>query len=215
MEGNCFYKFKHKIKHIKQVLSKWSRENFRDIFQQIIFREEVLKLKEHLFLEDPSPENRSIIQKAQAELKQYLHYEEEFQRQKTGLTWFSEGDRITKFFHNLVKARRNRLKIKRIQGSDGNWLEEDLMGSEAVDFYQKRFHQEEENLDFSILEHIPNLITKEENEVLTNLPDEEEASYFQSLGKKCYWARWFIRNILSSLLGNSWTRCCGIGKSFL
>ena len=87
---------------------------FGDIFKQLIIREEIVRLKEELFEENPSQVNRMVLQKAQAETKRYLHYEEECWRQKSGLDWFVDGDKNTRFFHNLVKGRRKKLQIKRI-----------------------------------------------------------------------------------------------------
>lgn len=60
------------------AISKWSKDKFGDIFKQLVIREEIVKIKEELFQGDPSPLNRSILQKTQAELKLYFHYEEEF-----------------------------------------------------------------------------------------------------------------------------------------
>ncbi|XP_060200406.1 uncharacterized protein LOC132628659 [Lycium barbarum] len=77
-------------------------------------------------------------QKAQAETKRYLHYEEEYWRNKSGLDWFVDGDKNTRFFHNLVKGRRKKLQIKRIQNSDGSWIEDDdQMADETVHFYSQ------------------------------------------------------------------------------
>ncbi|XP_059292522.1 uncharacterized protein LOC132045978, partial [Lycium ferocissimum] len=113
-----------KLKHIKKILSAWSKEVYGDIFKQLIIREEIVRIKEELFEGDPSPLNRMVLQQAQAELKKYLHFEEEFWRQKANVTWFAEGDRNTRFFHNLVNGRRKRLQIKRIQNSNGEWVED-------------------------------------------------------------------------------------------
>ncbi|XP_059306421.1 uncharacterized protein LOC132057846 [Lycium ferocissimum] len=71
-----------KLKKLKVALSKWSKVTFNDIFKQLVIREDIVKIKEQLFEENPSEENRMVMQKAQAELKLYLHYEEEFWRQK-------------------------------------------------------------------------------------------------------------------------------------
>lgn len=60
---------------------------------------------------------------AQAELKIYLHYEEEFYRQKSSVQWCEEGDRNTKFFHSMVKGRIKKLYLSRIQMKDGSWTE--------------------------------------------------------------------------------------------
>ncbi|XP_060182343.1 uncharacterized protein LOC132612009 [Lycium barbarum] len=119
--------------------------------------------------------NRGILQKAQAEHKKYLDYEEEFWCQKANLDWFSEGNRNTRFFHNLFKGRRKKLQIKRIQNVDEVWLEEELMmANEAVEFYQKQFTQEEVSSSDDMLSFIPQLINQERNSVLCRMPTLEE-----------------------------------------
>ncbi|XP_059295549.1 uncharacterized protein LOC132048883 [Lycium ferocissimum] len=82
--GSPYLKFKLKLKKLKRVLSQWSRDTFGDIFQQLALREQVIKIKEALFEEDPSVVNRIVIQKAQAEVKQYLHIEEQYWKQNAG-----------------------------------------------------------------------------------------------------------------------------------
>ncbi|XP_059306430.1 uncharacterized protein LOC132057860 [Lycium ferocissimum] len=109
--------------NLKGVLSRWSREACGDIFKQLIIREEIVKIKEELFEEIPSTSNRC-----------------EYWRQKASVDWFAEGDRNTRFFHNLVKGRRKKLLINRIQGSDSVWLEDEVqIAAEAVKFYQTQF----------------------------------------------------------------------------
>lgn len=48
------------------------------------------------------------------------------------------------------------------------------MAEEAVQFYQEQFEQGEEALDFSILSHVPNMISEEENEALVVVPEKED-----------------------------------------
>jgi len=71
---------------------------FGDIFKQLVIREDIVRIKEGLFEELPTAENRDILQKAHAELKQYLQYEEEFWRQKSCVKCLTEGDKNTRFF---------------------------------------------------------------------------------------------------------------------
>ncbi|KAH0758309.1 hypothetical protein KY290_021802 [Solanum tuberosum] len=78
--NDVFLQWKLKLKKTKLALSKWSREQFGDIFKQLLIREEIVKLKEELFEQDPSIANRVVLQQAHAEYKFYLHYEEEFWR---------------------------------------------------------------------------------------------------------------------------------------
>ncbi|XP_060211928.1 uncharacterized protein LOC132639499 [Lycium barbarum] len=111
------------MKSLKIALSKWSRDTFGDLFKQSNIRDHIFKIKEQLFEEDSSEINRMVLQRARAEFKKYLHFEEEFWRQKAGIQWYSEGDRNTTYFHSLVKGRRKKFQLNRIQKADGEWLE--------------------------------------------------------------------------------------------
>jgi len=55
------------------------------------------------------------LQKDKAEFKRYLHFEEIYWQQKAGYEWFDNGDRNTRFFYSIVKGRRKRLPLQRIQ----------------------------------------------------------------------------------------------------
>ncbi|XP_060196130.1 uncharacterized protein LOC132625487 [Lycium barbarum] len=170
-----FINFKSKMKKLKGVLSKWSRDMFGDVFKQLIIREETVRLKEQLFEQNPSQINRVVLQKARAETKRYLHYEEEYWRQKAGLDWFVDGDKNTRFFHNLVKGRRKKLQVKRIQNSDGSWIEdEDQMADEAVNFYSQQFSQEDLIGDENLLSFIPVLVDQNRNDLLCQMPSIDE-----------------------------------------
>ncbi|XP_059315814.1 uncharacterized protein LOC132066528 [Lycium ferocissimum] len=172
---DAFINFKCKMKKLKRVLSKWSREVFGDIFKQLIIREEIVRLKQQLFEENPSQLNRLVLQKAQAETKRYLHYEEEYWRQKSGLDWFIDGDKNTRFFHNLVKGRMKKPQIKRIQNSDGSWIEdEDQMAAEVVHFYAQKFSHEDSVGGEIFLSHIPILINQDRNDLLCQMPSVNE-----------------------------------------
>nr|XP_016481277.1 PREDICTED: uncharacterized protein LOC107802319 [Nicotiana tabacum] len=134
--GDPFLMFKQKLKRVKIALSKWSKLTYGDIFKQLAIREDIVRVKEMLFEEDPSSENRVVLQQAQAELKKYLSIEEQYWKQKAGMTWFEEGDRNTRFFHNCVNGKRQKLKLKRIQSSDGTWIEDlEKLSEAAVDFF--------------------------------------------------------------------------------
>lgn len=164
-----------KLKRTKIALTKWSRNSFGDIFKQLIIREEIVRLKEKLFEDCPTAINRAVLQKAQAELKLYLHYDEEYWRQKVGIDWFDEGDRNTRFFHNLVNGRRKRLSINNIQKSNGDWVEgNEQVAQEAIDFFKDQFTGSTDVNDMSLLHHITESVTEEENRIMNKLPTLEE-----------------------------------------
>ncbi|XP_060183051.1 uncharacterized protein LOC132613005 [Lycium barbarum] len=170
-----FLKFWLKMKKLKTALSTWSKTTFGDIFKQLAIREEIVKIKEQLFEENPSEENRMVMQRAQAELKMYLHYEEEFWRQKARMDCFSEGDKNTRYFYSLVKGRTKRIQIRRIKDDAGNWLEDvDSVAAQAVNFFHKQFTHEEVSEDSPIFNHIQELITEEDNTLLAEQPTMEE-----------------------------------------
>ncbi|XP_019241016.1 PREDICTED: uncharacterized protein LOC109221004 [Nicotiana attenuata] len=104
-------------------------------------------------------------------LLQFLALEEEFWKQKSGMAWFKDGDRNTKFFHAQVNGRRRRLQLKRVQNSNGIWLEDSNdMADEAVRFFKAQFHEDQVPTCFEILEHIPTLIDNLQNLELIKQP---------------------------------------------
>lgn len=129
------------MKNLNVALAKWSRETYEDIFKEQAIREEVVKIKETLFEEEPSMHNRIVLHKAQAELKKYLYLEEKYWRQKAGLQWFTEGDDNTAFFHNHVKGKRQKLQLHRIKDRNGGWIETNQqILEEAVHFVSEPVH---------------------------------------------------------------------------
>ncbi|XP_070055567.1 uncharacterized protein [Nicotiana tomentosiformis] len=135
--GDLFLIFKQNIKRVKVALSKWSRETFGDIFKQLAILEDIVRVKEMLFEEEPTIENRIVLQKAQSELKKYLSIEEQYWKKKAGMTWFAKRDRNTSFFHNHVNGKRMKLQLKRIKSGSGVWIEDqEQLATTAVDIYQ-------------------------------------------------------------------------------
>ncbi|XP_060200417.1 uncharacterized protein LOC132628671 [Lycium barbarum] len=161
--ANSFMTFNVKLKNLKKTITTL---------------EEVIKTHEALFEEDPSHANKEKLQKVQAEMTRSLHIEEEYWKKKYGMTWFQERDKNYKFFHAHVKGRRKRLQLKRIQNSQGQWLEtEHEIAEEAVRFYQAQFHETVVPTQFDILKHVPSMVTDEQNEELTADPTMEEVKH--------------------------------------
>ncbi|XP_075101885.1 uncharacterized protein LOC142177309 [Nicotiana tabacum] len=134
------------IKRVKAALSKWNRETFGDIFKQLAILEDIVRLKEMLFEEEPTTENRIVLQKAQSELKKYLNIEEQ-----------------------------KKLQLKRIKSSSGVWIEDqEQLATATVDFYQKQFTNEGDASKFPLLNNVPSMVTMDHNLELSRLPTIEE-----------------------------------------
>ncbi|XP_070014295.1 uncharacterized protein [Nicotiana sylvestris] len=153
--ANPFILFNHKLKKLKKALSLWSKATFGDIFQKIASMEEVVMVHEVEFEANPTGMNRERLHKVQAELIKCLALEEKYWQQKTGMTWFKEGDRNTKFFHAQIE-------------------EEQQIAEEAIKFYEEQFTEEATPSSFDIVEHVPNLINTEQNAELIKQPTKEE-----------------------------------------
>ncbi|XP_060200399.1 uncharacterized protein LOC132628652 [Lycium barbarum] len=108
--ANPFSEFQAKMKKVKLALAKCSKDTYGNIFQQISTIEDIIKVKELQFELNPSMLNRTDLHKAQAELNNYLHLEEEYWKQKSGMRWFKDGDRNTKeeavtFYHDQFREQ--------------------------------------------------------------------------------------------------------------
>lgn len=72
VSSNPFIMFRLKLKLIKSALTLWSRENFRNIFQEILNLEEIIKVSEKKFEKDLSEANIKVLLKSQVELRLQL-----------------------------------------------------------------------------------------------------------------------------------------------
>lgn len=94
------------------------------------------------------------------------------------MEWFKDGERNTKFFHTIVKGRRSRLKINRTQNQKGIWIEDqESIAADAVKFFQQQFAKGQENTNFEILNELPTIISKQQNEKMHKIPDMIEVKH--------------------------------------
>ncbi|XP_019238339.1 PREDICTED: uncharacterized protein LOC109218432 [Nicotiana attenuata] len=174
-QANPFIIFNHKLKRLKKALSTWSRTTFGDIFQKIASLEEVVVVHEAHFELNPTIQNRERLQKVKVELFKYLALEEQFWKQKSGMTWFNYGDRNTKLFHAHVNGKRKRLQLKRIQNNAGQWVKDtEGIADEAVRFFQAQFHEDVVPTDSQIINRVPQMVNGEQNQELLKQPTREE-----------------------------------------
>ncbi|XP_060177746.1 uncharacterized protein LOC132607677 [Lycium barbarum] len=78
------------------------------------------------------------------------------------------------------------MQIRRIQGADGNWIEEEeRIIVEAIRYYTALFTKEDDPKDFEILNHLPRMIFEDDNLWFEAKPTKEEvkAVVFQLNGE--------------------------------
>lgn len=73
------------------ALAKWIKDSFGDTFKQLSIWEEVVKLKEKHFEENPSAKNKSILNKVHAEFVTYLKLKRIFEDKRLGCSGLLKG----------------------------------------------------------------------------------------------------------------------------
>lgn len=173
--GDPFSEFQGKMKKGKRDLAEWSKATYGNIFEKLATLEDMIRVKEIQLEINPTQINRSKLSKVEAELRKYLHIEEEYWRQKAGMKWFRDGDRNTKFFHSFVKGRRKKLHIGEIYTNAGEVVKtNEQIGAAAVDFFRDQFKETDVMSCSEMLNNIPELVIQEQNEEMIRIPSSEE-----------------------------------------
>lgn len=123
----------------------------------------------------PIEANRAELRKEIAELRRFQKVEEDYWKQKAGMTWFKEGDKNTKFFHPHVNRRRRKLLIHKIEDAQGKVLDSNQeIGNEAVKICQEQFQESNWNQDFGELTCIPKMLIESDRESMERWSKKEE-----------------------------------------
>ncbi|XP_055814708.1 uncharacterized protein LOC129884436 [Solanum dulcamara] len=175
IEGNPMWIFHMKMKRLANTLSNWSRNQFGDIHAKVKEYEEAVRQAEEDLINRQSNENRSKLHAINAEYIRYMKMENTILRQKTQLQWFKEGDMNSSYFHALIRGRRRKLYIHRIQTEEGSWVQGDAEIAEAAcEHFQQIFTGEENYIQQHNLQCIPPMVTDQQNETLQATPSMEE-----------------------------------------
>ncbi|KAL6570158.1 hypothetical protein OROMI_014672 [Orobanche minor] len=167
-------KLSEKLVRLKYTLKEWNTHHFGNIFNKIDQAQYAVEVAEKDFDLDPSTSNRSYLNKMNANLTLTLSMEEDFWKQKANMKWMLEGERNSKFFHNLVKKKRQKNFLHCIR--DNGCLipnPEDIHVS-AVNYFSKCFGEQMPILDEIDPNLVPKIITHEQNNMLCVTPTIDE-----------------------------------------
>lgn len=118
---------------------------------------------------------REEVNKARAEYINQLSMQESLLKQKSQVKWFEEGDCNIRYFYRILRERRKKQRVNRIQNHKGNWIKGDKKISKvAAKHFQSLFNLHHPNLNPSILDCILNCLLEEDNFILSEIPDETE-----------------------------------------
>lgn len=124
--------------------------------------------------------NLILWKRSQALLSRAQSIEEQFWKQKLVCRWLQEGERNTKYFHNMVKKRRQKSMIYVIEGVNGGLTDNKEIKESVVKYFEELFTGGDCDLSNLDLSHIFLLVTDKENRRLC-LPyhGEDKKYYFQ------------------------------------
>lgn len=141
--------FHQEHNNTKSTFTQWIKDKFSNIFQEIALLEEVIKVMEIQFGNDPLGIYKPKMLMVHTELNLQLGREEQYGMQKTGLQQFKDGEKIL-YFYTIVRGRRSRLKVNKIQNDEKSWLEYDNIISEVAVNSSRNSFQKNMNVKFFI-----------------------------------------------------------------
>ena len=165
-------RFSERISRCRKKISRWKRNHKTNAEDRIrILRYQL----------DRAASSGSLTTAERYRLKRELNQayidEELFWKLKSGNTWVHEGDRNTKFFHAVTKARKARNKILSIEDKDGVITRGEAdIAMVAVDYFQDLYRTSSppDTLQEEVFQDFPKRVTHEVNTDLTRRVSIEE-----------------------------------------
>ncbi|GJT03880.1 RNA-directed DNA polymerase, eukaryota, reverse transcriptase zinc-binding domain protein [Tanacetum coccineum] len=136
-DGYSMYKLIQKMKRMKDPLNRIAWKN-GNLFQNVKKLEADVKMAQVEVEANPSCSIRK--EKLSQVLNEYniaIDDEEKLLAQKAKVKWLSEGDKNTKYFHNVIKSRRNSNRVRGVCDENGNWFEGDNVAVQFVNHFEK------------------------------------------------------------------------------
>jgi hypothetical protein len=173
--GSASYVMAKKLRALKWEIKRWNLEEFGDVRERNKARCEELKSL------DDSEEGRQLSEEEKVrrcqlsrELEASLLQEEISWRQKSRIRWLKEGDKCTKFFHQVANANRRNNSIDSLVVNGSATSDMAIIGDHIVNYYDTLFTEplnwrpRLDNLEFDRLSDTEALSLEdpfEENEV--------------------------------------------------
>ncbi|XP_015160445.1 uncharacterized protein [Solanum tuberosum] len=175
VEGNPMWRLQQKMKRLTATPSNWSRTTYGDIFSIVRDHEERVRVAEEALIVNNSTENRANLHMINARYIKYLKLEDSILKQKTQLQWFKDGDTNSKYFFAIMRGRRRILFIHKVCIGNEEWVEGyENIAKAACDHFKNIFTGTEQPINEDILQHIPRMVTPEQNMTLQAMPTSEE-----------------------------------------
>ncbi|XP_057803295.1 uncharacterized protein LOC131018600 [Salvia miltiorrhiza] len=166
-----------KLKRLRPTLKSWNKDTFGNYNVTLAeIQQDLSSLQENIdergYTDDLFDQEVNL----QARIGSVLLRKSEYLRQQSRVSWLSDGDRNTRFFHSMVKWRRSNQNVKQLK-IDGVISEDpDVMATHVIHFYEDLFSEPIfEPVDRSwISGYIPASVTSAQAAMLTTPPSAED-----------------------------------------
>ncbi|XP_026459129.1 uncharacterized protein LOC113359763 [Papaver somniferum] len=174
--GYPAYVFMMKLKRLKAALKEWNWNIFGNVQVKIKEAEKLVQEKMLISYDNPQDENALFdLVMAQNDLNSREVQHSIMMKQKSRIQWVKEGSANTNFFHTSIKIRQTQNMICELEDDEGNVIaDQDRIADILVEFFHKRFQYQEVNIDETLLEVVPQLVTEEDQNNLDKIPDSSE-----------------------------------------
>eukprot|EP00253_Pinus_taeda_P005412 PITA_05412 len=184
-------RFQKKLKMLKAEIKRWNTNTFGNILKEkerII--EGIKQTQQKIILEGHTEELAQKEQDLENKLLAREEQEEVLWRQKSRIRWLKEGEKNTKFFHRSTIQRRMRNNISQIINEQGEKMEtQEEIEHEFIQHFKEMSKEPNINRTAAIEEitqHIPHLISEEQNSLLLkpiSMQEVETAAFSLKVGK--------------------------------
>ncbi|XP_026458492.1 uncharacterized protein LOC113359008 [Papaver somniferum] len=176
IHGDVPYIFMTKLKHLKHILKKWNWKVFGDV--KLEFQEAEGNVKAKMIHSVAHPHNEQALEDLVAAQNEFNSREVQYNtmlKQKSRIKWVKEGSANTNFFHTNIKIRQTKKFILELEDDNDNLIsDQKKIADTLVDFFEKTYQYQEVEVNDSILESIPKLITENDQFMLEVIPEADE-----------------------------------------
>jgi hypothetical protein len=131
-----------KLRALKGEIKRWNREEFGNVGARIKVWEEELELLDSFEeVRRLSEEEKARRKALAADLEASLLQEEISWRQKSRVRWLKEGDKCTKFFHQVASANRRNNSIESLMVNGLSTSDPACIGEHVVSYYESLFSE--------------------------------------------------------------------------
>ncbi|KAL6225316.1 hypothetical protein ACLB2K_004166 [Fragaria x ananassa] len=167
-----FSKLCSRIGNTREMLLSWSKTRFEDIQRKIQSVRDKLAVFYDSSLSSPCLEVRVELEK---ELKELMHKEQTFWRQRSRVLWLAEGDLNTRYFHQKATNRKKKNTLKGLFNEDGVWCnDESEMEEIIIRYYKSLFMTSRPQMFEDDLPFVSSVVSEDMSRSLNRDISEEE-----------------------------------------